>query len=365
LHLSPARRFVPEGRVSVMAVVAALGIVSLGACSPPLKSSRVRHRPAARSRAAAPAPAEIAVADEGDPPRTFSREEILAELRGHYSHVSLPADTPIDGVTEYRNVTFVRHGDTDLQLDLFVPAATGPWPGVVLVHGGGWERGTRRMENPFARHLAARGFAVATISYRLGAEGRFPNAAIDVQIAARWLHRQGPAYGVAPTPVGLVGASAGGALVTWVGARPPTADPEHTAIGAVVDIDGLVDFTAPAFVAKESQTPGEPTRFLGGSFAVRGEIWREASALSHVGPHCAPILFINSTAPTPILPGRREMRVWLSTLGIDSQMIVVPDTPHTFWLVEPWFDGVVDATANFLARHLTANSRRSGTFRRP
>ena len=81
-------------------------------------------------------------------------------------------------------------------------------------------------------------------------------------------------------------------------------------------------------------------------------MWREASALSHVSARSAPTLFINSTAPTPILPGRDEMCARLRDLRIGCAIIVVPDTPHPFWLVEPWFDRAAAETTRFFARHL-------------
>ena len=63
-------------------------------------------------------------------------------------------------------------------------------------------------------------------------------------------------------------------------------------------------------------------------------------------------LFINSTAPTPLLPGRKEMVERLRSLGIESTIITIPDTPHPFWLVQPWFDRTLDLTEEFLRRQL-------------
>src|SRR4029077_5476274 len=108
-------------------------------------------------------------------------------------------------------------------------------------------------------------------------------------------------------------------------------------LAAVVDIDGLADFTGADLLAKENRQAGAPTQFLGGRFADRAETWRAASALFHVGPKSAPTLFINSNGPSPILPGRTEMRDRLRALGIDSEIVVIPGTPHPFWLVNPWF----------------------------
>jgi pectinesterase len=205
----------------------------------------------------------------------------------------------------------------------------------------------------------------ATVGYRLGPAGRFPNALFDLKAAVRWLRSNAGDLRLSAARIGAVGASAGGQLVALAGATngdsayedataPATAgSPDVTSdLAAVVDIDGLADFTGADLLAKERREAGAPTQFLGGGFDTRAETWRAASALFHVGPKSAPTLFINSTGPSPILPGRTEMRDRLRALGIDSEIVVVPGTPHPFWLVNPWFTSTVDAAARFLHRHL-------------
>ena len=129
-------------------------------------------------------------------------------------------------------------------------------------------------------------------------------------------------------------------------------------VQAVVDIDGLADFTGAALLEKEAKNPGAPTRFLGGSFARRGRTcggWHRQSPTPAraARPRCS------STARrpaarhgqgAPILPGRAEMRDRLRAAGVASDLVVIPDTPHPFWLVNPWFDVVVDKTASVLQR---------------
>ena len=297
--------------------------------------------------------------------RPFTRAGVLAELRDRYPGVSLPPDEAVPGVDSRLDVRYARRDGRDLLLDVFMPTGAGPYPGVIVVHGGAWKSGDRAMERPLARQLAARGFVTATLGYRLGPDGRFPNALFDLKAAVRWLRSNAAAYRLSAARIGAVGASAGGQLVALAGATngdPAYEDTPGQAAGssegvtsdlaAVVDIDGLADFTGADLIAKENRQAGAPTRFLGGGFASRAETWRAASAVFHVGPHSAPTLFINSTGPSPILPGRTEMRDRLRALGIDSEIVVFPGTPHPFWLVNPWFTPTVEAAARFLHRHL-------------
>ena len=83
-------------------------------------------------------------------------------------------------------------GYRPLELDLYLPPGDGPHPVIVHVHGGGWRRGTRRHPLPalgadFYDRLAAQGFAVAAIDYRLSGEARFPAPLDDVRTAIGWV----------------------------------------------------------------------------------------------------------------------------------------------------------------------------------
>jgi pectinesterase len=296
----------------------------------------------------------------GAPSKPFTRESAIGELRDRYPQASLPADILPEGVLAEESLTFDASVEPPLALDVYRPRAEGLHPAVIIVHGGGWERGARTMERPFAKRLAALGFVTVPVSYRLGPQGRFPNALFDLKNAVRWLRANAGRFSLDPQRVFALGGSSGGQLVALLGASngvsvlegPGQNRERSSSVQAVVDIDGLADFTGPALLEKERQTPGAPTRFLGGSYEARSAVWRDASALSHVGPHSAPTLFINSTAPTPILPGRREMVDKLARAGVDAKLMTLPDTPHPFWLMNPWFEPTLRATEQFLREQL-------------
>src|SRR5215510_8594886 len=111
------------------------------------------------------------------PPATpFSRASVIGQLASLYAGVSLPSDDPPAKVLAYEELAYAQTPAGELALDLYLPADFPGAPVVIVVHGGGWERGDRRMERPFARQLAARGIAAATVSYRLGEAGGFPRA---------------------------------------------------------------------------------------------------------------------------------------------------------------------------------------------
>ena len=120
-----------------------------------------------------------------------------------------------------RRMADIRYGEVlgyrPLELDLYLPQADGPVPVIVYVHGGGWLRGSRRDPPPlvdadFYDQIAAQGFAVAAIDYRLSGEAPFPAPLKDVRHAVRWIRDHAASYGLDADRVFLWGDSAGGHL---------------------------------------------------------------------------------------------------------------------------------------------------------
>ncbi|SHF71594.1 Acetyl esterase/lipase [Microbulbifer donghaiensis] len=290
----------------------------------------------------------------------FTIDNVLQKLDGKYPGLARVDDRLPDNVVAYENLRYRQSAEEPLELDIYRPRGTDRLPAVLIIHGGGWETGHRHMERPFAKRLAARGFVAVPVSYRLGPSGRFPAAVHDLKAAVRWLRANDAAYGIDPQRIAAVGGSAGGHLAALLGASNGIAQLEgdgenlslSSAVQAVVDIDGAVSFTDARIIEQERRREGAPSRFLGGAYAERRETWYAASPLYYLGAESAPTLFINSTAPTPILPGREEMQARLLALGIDAQRVTLADTPHPFWLVHPWFEETLERTALFLQKKL-------------
>jgi acetyl esterase/lipase len=151
-----------------------------------------------------------------------------------------------------------------LRLDLHLPAGQPPFPLVVWVHGGGWSSGTKTLA---AGHAAlrqrSRGYAVASVEYRLSGEAIFPAQIQDVKSAVRWLRANAARHGLDATRVAAWGSSAGGHLVALLGtsASVPALEDlrqgsagESSRVQAVVDWYGPTDFLlqAPAHHAATS-----------------------------------------------------------------------------------------------------------------
>lgn len=290
------------------------------------------------------------------PSNSYTAASAYAKLIAAYPAIRIASQVVPDTVTAFRGITYVR----GLQLDLYLPSRRPElaMPGIVLVHGGGWRSGTRNNLAPMAIRMAARGYASAAISYRLSGEARYPAALEDVRAAVRWMAEQGSRYGIDPGRIATAGASAGGQLASLAGV---TCD----GVRAVVNIDGLSDFTSPEALLHEDDPAKKPSAagaWFGGRYAEKSALWHAASPTFYVGPKTPPILFIGS-GEARFSAGREAMIEKMKAHGVASRVLLLSGTPHSFWLFDPWLEPTVDAMAAFLDEHLARIPAASGVPR--
>ena len=138
-----------------------------------------------------------------------------------------------------KDVEYARPGGKPVLLDLHVPDGPGPFPAAILVHGGGFDEGSKSTNvRPLFDVLANSGFAWFSIDYRLAPEFRFPQASEDLNSAIRWVKANAAEYHVDVSKIAIIGESAGGLLVNYAG----THETPETRVAAVVDFYGPVDY---------------------------------------------------------------------------------------------------------------------------
>src|SRR5499427_10933759 len=108
-------------------------------------------------------------------------------------------------------VAYATHDGVSLLGDLYLPADAGPFPALVAVHGGGWQAGARSAFQYWGPYLAARGYALFAISYRLAKSGQktFPHAVQDALAAVQFVRGSAEEFRLDPERIGILGASAG------------------------------------------------------------------------------------------------------------------------------------------------------------
>jgi acetyl esterase len=140
---------------------------------------------------------------------------------------------------DLKDVEYAHPQGKPVLLDLHVPDGTGPFPAAILVHGGGFDEGSKSTNvRPLFDVLANAGFAWFSIDYRLAPSAHFKESNEDVVSAIQWVKSNAAKYHVDLAKIALIGESAGGFLVNYAG----THDTPESRVAAVVDFYGPVDY---------------------------------------------------------------------------------------------------------------------------
>ncbi len=273
---------------------------------------------------------------------------LLASAVCFMSHVSareFPAGTFLPGSRreprELHDLAYVPNGDPNQRLDLVLPTRTGAEtagaPLIVWIHGGGWEQGSYH-QNP-ARAMTGRGYAVASIGYRLSSQAKYPAQIEDCKAAIRWLRAHAAVYGIDPARVGVWGASAGGHLAALLGttAKERRFDvgenlDQSSAVRCVIDSFGPADFFHwgdPPLPASYDTPNTALARLLGGRLADHEELARLASPVTFVDKDSAPFLIMHGEKD-PVVPAQQSvvLDAALREAGVDSTLVIVPGGGH-------------------------------------
>ena len=312
-----------------------------------LKGQDGAIKPVPRDTSFTPYQAWISI-QKGFPEATIVKPILPAGVSAQYDlvYTTLP-DTPF--------------GKRELHLDLFRPEKKGIYPALILIHGGGWRSGNKSLENPIAMHIAAHGYVTACVEYRLSPEALYPAAVYDIKAAIRFLRSNSDKFGINSDRMALSGTSAGGQLASLIGMTSDLKKFEgnegynsvSSGVQAIIDIDGVLDFTDP----NESAKDNNPARrsagayWFGATFKEAPEKWIEASPINYAGIHSPPILFINSSLPR-FHAGRDSVIAILNSHHIYTEVHTISATPHPFWLFYPWFESTVEYMVAFLDKIL-------------
>lgn len=197
-------------------------------------------------------------------------------------------------------------------------------PLVVVIHGGSWMGGSRSDLAALNNYLAARGYAVAAVSYRFAPEFRHPAQSTDVAAAIDYMKSVSGRRGIDSTRIVVIGRSAGGQLALM--AAYTKNDPS---------IRGVVAFYAPTDQKWGWDHPADPRvydshttlrSFLGGSPAENREAYLTSSPISYVG---------YATVPTLLIHGSRDELVSVRQSARLDSALSVSRRPHLF-LEFPW-----------------------------
>ncbi|MHC4994392.1 MAG: alpha/beta hydrolase fold domain-containing protein [Planctomycetota bacterium] len=207
------------------------------------------------------------------------------------------------GVTLTRDIQYGNPGGHALTLDLYLPKKKGA-PLAVWVHGGGWKKGSKNSTR--IGFLLEKGYAVASVEYRLTDVATWPANIHDIKGAIRFLRANADRYGYDARRIGVAGSSAGGHLVALLGTSGGVPELEGTVGGnlhessrvqAVVDYFGPTDLYRNATLEQDRcDLPDSPLYlYMGGKPSERLEMTKLASPVYHVTKDDPPVMIFQGT----------------------------------------------------------------------
>jgi len=232
----------------------------------------------------------------------------------------------------------VAYGPAPSQFaELFEPAGQGPFPVVVLVHGGCWTKaleGVVQMRD-MAGALAAQGVAVWNVEYRRADEagGGYPGTYQDINAALAALQANAAKYRLDTRRIVAVGHSAGGHLVQWIGGRPrlPATSPLKVAgalpIREIVSLGGLADLRGQANQIRKA-CDIDVARLTGEASPDRPDPFADTSPAELV-PNGSHTVLINGAVDTISPPALASAYADLARrAGDQAETVVLPDASH-------------------------------------
>lgn len=242
---------------------------------------------------------------------------------------NLPADTEFS-----RDVAYTKEAHEHQKLDIAFFPKGAPRPLLVWIHGGAFMGGDKAENYAIWGELMKRGYAVATINYRLSGDAKWPAQITDCKAAIRFLRAHAKDYNLASGRVGVWGSSAGGHLAALVGTSGEAKKfdvgenlEQSSAVSCAVDMFGPIDFEKmPQFGSASSPE----ARMWGRSTADALDLAREACPVTYLSRNTPPILVFHGDADGVVNISQSQLfDAAMKKAGAPGEFITLPGVGHS------------------------------------
>lgn len=210
------------------------------------------------------------------------------------------------------------------EAEAFVPEGNGPFPGVIIIHGGGWTSRSYEDTRTIGKSLASHGFTTLSINYSLSPEFKHPAAILDLKEAYQYFRTNAEKYKLNPSKISLWGYSSGGHIASYFALT--NKDPELK-VSAVVAGGAPFDLT---------WYPFSPyiIKYLG---KYRDEMlpeYIEASPVTHVHKDAPPFFMYHGLQDRLVeVVQSSNMQAKLKAQGVDAELHIVPFWGHSMTFI--------------------------------
>ena len=206
-------------------------------------------------------------------------------------------DTTTTAASTQKDVAYASVSSAQ-KMDIYMPEGDGPFPAVILIHGGAFLGGSKSDEASNAAVLNAAGYVAVSINYRLSGEAKFPAQIEDCKTAVRFIRANAAKYKINADKIGSWGASAGGNLSALLGTTGAVSELEGSALGneayssavlAAVDWFGPINFltmdseaTALGFTINTNSSSSPESKLMGAAVQTIPDAVAKANPSSYI-----------------------------------------------------------------------------------
>src|SRR5882724_1772504 len=255
-----------------------------------------------------------------------------------------------------------------LMARIYQPQGAGPFPTLLDLHGGAWNRKDRFAEEPMDRSIAASGVLVVAIDMTIAPEAPYPACVQDANYGVRWLKSKASGWNGDSSKLGVFGSSSGGHVAELLGMRPRDKRYNAFALASAPNVDATV-----AYVATRSPISNTYARFQNAeekkresmmknntTFFVPWETIHESNPQEILERReqftLVPLLIMQGALDDNVLPAAQEkFAATYEGAGGRVDFHVFPDSVHE-WVAEPGpqTDRAREMVKAFIARNLNA-----------
>jgi acetyl esterase len=185
---------------------------------------------------------------------TFARRDVLKPMvaagamalpgaaraaGGHHYNPAARFDLAVSEVELRRN-----SAGRMLMARIYQPKGPGPFPVLLDLHGGAWNRKDRLAEEPMDRALAASGLLVVAVDLTLAPEAPYPACVQDANYAVRWLKANAATWNGDTSRIGVYGSSSGGHVAELLAMRPRNPRYSSIPLASAPNVDATVAWVA-------------------------------------------------------------------------------------------------------------------------
>jgi acetyl esterase/lipase len=229
----------------------------------------------------------------------------------------------------YRTVDYVKYSDTSMSMDFYPAQTTGKKPCVIVVHGGSWSSGDSQQLPELNSYLAAKGYNVASINYRMAPKWQTPAPVEDIENAVKYLTKNAEQLHIDTDNFVLLGRSAGGQIALLAAYTL-----HEKKIKAVIDFYGVADmvwgYSIPSNpLIMDSRKVMDS--YVGGSYAQVPQKYFDCSPLNYVNSHSIPTLIIHGSNDVLVSPEHsHRLNGALLKYGVKHYWLKLPWATHGF-----------------------------------